>query len=151
MNSRLFPINTLPILNWALAICIAVLFATAAIPKILSPAEFAEVVWGYSLLPDQVVNIAAIYLPWLELVCAICLLLAPRSRQAAYALLATLMLLFTVATAFNLLRGISTPCGCFGSSDSPATWWTVGRNCLILTLIGVAAWVNHASPTSKHT
>jgi len=148
MNPRHVPNSILPPLDWALALCLASLFAAAAVPKIVSPYEFSEIIWRYELLPDFMVNITAIYLPWIEIVCAFALVIAPRNRVPAYALLAVLMVFFTVATGFNLLRGISTPCGCFGSSDLPATWWHVARNLFITAIIGIASWVNYTKIAS---
>jgi hypothetical protein len=135
--------TALPILDWVFAIGVAGLFATAAIPKILAPAEFASIIWRYDLLPDVAVNLTVLFLPWLELVCAIGLVCIPRIRLEIYWLLGILLAAFTIATALNLLRGISAPCGCFGSasSDPPATWWHVLRNLGFLAGIGCGAWV----------
>ena len=51
--------------------------------KILYPADFALAVYRFHLLPDFLVNAAALYFQWLEMVCAFCLLFIPRYRVAA--------------------------------------------------------------------
>ena len=43
-------------------------FVFASIDKILHPAAFAEAVYNYQILPDNLINLTAIVLPWLELV-----------------------------------------------------------------------------------
>lgn len=42
------------------------IFIAASIDKIAHPAKFAEIVQNYQILPDYMVNIASIVLPWLE-------------------------------------------------------------------------------------
>lgn len=52
---------------------------------------------------------------------------------------AALFVLFTAVVAFDLIRGNSVPCGCFGSSDaSPVGKSTVVRN-LALLLFAICA------------
>ena len=43
-------------------------FVFASIDKILHPAAFAEAVYNYQILPDSLINLTAIILPWMELV-----------------------------------------------------------------------------------
>lgn len=43
-------------------------FVFASVDKILHPAAFADAVYNYQILPDSLINVAAIILPWLELV-----------------------------------------------------------------------------------
>lgn len=109
--------------------------------KILYPVDFAQAVHRFHLLPSVLVNPAALYLPWLEMVCAICLLFIPRYRVAALSIVLALLVLFTGGIAINLWRGASIDCGCFsGSMDRPITWLHVARN-LGLVLLAVLALV----------
>lgn len=120
--------------RWALA----AVFAAAAVPKILSPHDFAVVVFRYQMLPYSLVNLAALFLPWLELLSAVALVAAPRWRDAALAVLGGLLLVFTAAIAFNLYRGIDIACGCFTVKPGARHmgWWNLGRNALLI----LAAW-----------
>lgn len=43
-------------------------FVFASFDKILHPASFAEAVYRYQILPDGLINLTAIVLPWLELI-----------------------------------------------------------------------------------
>ena len=82
--------------------------------KLLYPADFAVSVYRFHLLPGFLVNPAAIYLPWLEAVCAVCLLFIPRFRPAALWIVLVLLVLFTAAIGISLIRGSAFGCGCFG-------------------------------------
>ncbi|MGD8253281.1 MAG: MauE/DoxX family redox-associated membrane protein, partial [Syntrophobacterales bacterium] len=58
---------THPITASVLRIVLGSVFIYASLDKIRHPDLFAEAVYNYQLLPDVTVNLAAILLPWLEL------------------------------------------------------------------------------------
>lgn len=126
-----------PVLRWVLA----AVFAGAAVPKILSPHDFAVAVFRYQMLPYPWVNLVALCLPWLELLCAVALVAAPRWRDAALTIVLGMLLVFTAAIAFNLYRGIDIACGCFTVKPGARHmgWWNLGRNA-VLILAGLLAW-----------
>lgn len=103
------------------------IFLYAGLSKIGRPADFAEVVASYRLAPYWMVPFAGVYLPWLEVVCALMVLVGLRSKAAAWTLLG-LLVVFTVGILLNLLRGDAVGCGCFSASNEPATWWTFARD-----------------------
>ena len=91
-------------------------FIYASVDKILHPAAFAEAVYNYKILPDALVNLTAIILPWLELILGVFLILGLWLPGAA--LLSNLLLLtFFGALVFNLARGLDIHCGCFSTSQ----------------------------------
>ena len=49
-------------------IVLGIVFIYASYDKILHPAAFAKVIYNYQILPDELINLSAIFLPWLELV-----------------------------------------------------------------------------------
>jgi hypothetical protein len=104
------------------------------------PADFAVAVFRYQMLPYAWVNAAALFLPWLELLCAVALIAAPRFRDAALTMILGLLLVFTAAIAINLYRGIDTACGCFTVKPGARHmgWWNLGRNA-VLILAGLLA------------
>ena len=61
---------------------LAVIFLLASAPKIIAPHEFAIAVFRYQLLPDAAINLMAIFLPWIELVAAIAILIPARQRRS---------------------------------------------------------------------
>lgn len=95
-------------------------FVYASFDKILHPHEFAEVVYNYQILPDALVNLTAILLPWLELCAGVFLILGLFLRGALFTC-NVLLAVFLVALAFNLARGLDIDCGCFSSSVGPST------------------------------
>ena len=51
------------------------IFVYASCDKILHPVIFAETVYNYQVLPDLLVNITALVLPWVELLVGLALIL----------------------------------------------------------------------------
>ena len=110
-------------------------FLYASFDKILHPAAFAEAVYNYQILPDAAVNLAALTLPWLELLLGICLIAGVWLPGAA--LLSTgLLTVFIAALEYNKMRGLDIHCGCFstGSTEGPAGLWTVLRDVAFLAV-----------------
>lgn len=108
-------------------------FIFASYDKILYPSAFAGAIYNYQILPDILVNLAAMVLPWLEL-CVGLLLLANRWVRGAAFLTTGLMGLFLAALVFNQVRGLNVHCGCFStqSAEGAADWWTVARDSVFL-------------------
>ena len=105
----------------------------AGIEKILAPAPFAETVYHYQALPDGLVNLTALLLPWVELILGGLLLVGTWLPGTVF--LSTLLLLtFSGILVFNLARGLDIGCGCFSPSQStdPISLWTVIRDSLFL-------------------
>lgn len=116
-------------------------FLAAALPKIADPLAFAEAVYRYQILPYALVNLVALFLPWMELIAAVALWW-PRFRPAAGLSLGVMLAVFTVAIAVNLARGVDMTCGCF-SVDKDAermSGWNLARNAALIGMVLVAAW-----------
>jgi uncharacterized membrane protein YphA (DoxX/SURF4 family) len=128
----------------AIIICrliLAAIFLLASVPKIIAPHEFAVAVFRYQLLPDAAINLMAIFLPWIELVAAIAILI-PRTSAAAAAIFFGLLTVFTVAISIDLVRGIDISCGCFtlDTDAGPIGWWEVVRDIGFLAVAGFVLW-----------
>ncbi len=118
---------------------LGVVFITASIDKIAHPAEFAEIVQNYQILPDYMVNITSIVLPWLEALLGV-LILFGLWLPGATALASLLLVVFLAALSSAVARGIDINCGCFSTNAAgPAhTFWYLPRDLLFLL---VAAYV----------
>ncbi len=118
-----------------LRLVLGAIFAFASIDKILHPGAFAQIVSNYQILPGDMINLAAIVLPWIELTIGLLLIFGVWLPGAT--MLTTLLLLTFFGTLmFNLARGINVHCGCFSTSVSgtPQTLWYVIRDSLFLIL-----------------
>ena len=129
----------------ALRIGIGLVFLYASVDKVVHPDQFAEIMQDYEILPKTVVNGAALWLAWLEVVLGLCLLLGAWPRAAA--LMATgLTVLFLGGLSLALTRGIGLHCGCFSTDPGGEvrTWislWQEGLlllGCLSLTALAFA-------------
>ena len=92
-------------------------FIYASFHKIVSPADFAKIVYGYDLFPEISINLIAIVIPFLELVIGLALIIGIYPRSAAI-IISGLLLAFIAASAINLIRGHEFNCGCFFSGQS---------------------------------
>jgi hypothetical protein len=125
----------------------------AGYQKILFPADFAVSVYRFHLLPGVLINLTALYLPWLELVCAVCLLFIPRYRVSALWIVLILLAGFTAAIGINLWRGSEFGCGCFGrgAADQPMTRLSLLRNAGLICLVALALLSQKRAPQkSRH-
>ena len=120
----------------AARLIMAGIFIYASIDKIAHPAAFAKDVYNYQILPDALVNLTALVLPWLELVLGLCLLAGvwmPGAVLSANGLL----LVFLAALLFNMARGLDVNCGCFSTGSAAptiSTGWYVLRDVLFLAV-----------------
>lgn len=98
-------------------ITIGVLFAIAGLAKIGDLRSFAEQIHNFRILPIAAENVMAMTLPWIEIVCALALVSGVRARAGSLLALG-LLVVFTVALALALARGLDIECGCFGTADA---------------------------------
>ncbi len=104
------------LLRWILG----AVFITASFHKIIDPAAFAKIIYGYKLFPSEVINFFAILLPIIELTCGIALVLGVWPRSAAI-IINGMLLAFIIAISTNLIRGHEFDCGCFSFGDGQQT------------------------------
>ena len=95
-------------------------FIYASFHKIISPADFAKIVYGYSLFPEIFINLIAITLPFLELIAGLALIIGIYPRSAAV-IINGLLLAFIAVLAINLVRGHEFDCGCFSADQGGYT------------------------------
>ena len=123
IENRKSKIENLSAHPWVLLGCAWVLggvMAGAAWPKIADPPEFLRSLYAYLLLPDPLLAPLALFLPWLEALAGLALILGPARRGAA-AITLVLMVVFLGALGINRLRGNPVDCGCFGNSKVQKT------------------------------
>ena len=101
--------------------------------SLASPAEFANGIDNFKLLPWPVSVALAFYLPWLEIFCALGLVFRFLYR-GALTLLIMLMLVFTLAITAAKVRGLDITCGCFGHASQ--NWNFPAHLALDLAILG---------------
>ncbi len=104
------------IIEFALRLSFGIVFICASIPKILSPSDFAVILYGYSIFPIHFINIIAIVFPFVELVCGLSLILGVCFKPSLIVLNFSI-LIFIIIISFNLIRGHEFDCGCFAVGD----------------------------------
>ena len=111
-------------------------FIVASLDKVTTPEAFASAVEAYRMLPLSVINLFALVVPWIELMCGLFLVTGVFTRASAL-LLSSLLMLFTSAIIIALLRNLSIDCGCFGSVHSTPIGWMKVLEDIGLFLLGL--------------
>jgi uncharacterized membrane protein YphA (DoxX/SURF4 family) len=91
-------------------------FIYAGAIKALDPVRFAHDIDNYKILPWTFSLALAFYLPWLEILCGVALLLRFLYR-GGLSILTLLTLVFIGATIAAKARGLDITCGCFGHAS----------------------------------
>ena len=97
---------------------VGLMFIAASLHKIAAAQEFGRVIENYRIVPWFAINLLALVLPWIELICGL-LLVSGILRPAASLIVLGLTAVFILAVGFNMLRGLEFDCGCFGSVHTP--------------------------------
>lgn len=149
MRSALCRILSNKIILIVCRLLLAAIFIYAAVGKVANPEEFAESVAGFRILPISTVNLFAVVLPWVELVCGLSLITSIFMKSGAV-LLAGLNIVFIAAAASAMARGLSIECGCFTLSHANDTvgWSLIARDTGFL-LVSLLIALNHRIPVES--
>ncbi|MEM7755251.1 MAG: MauE/DoxX family redox-associated membrane protein [Planctomycetota bacterium] len=107
------------VLALALRLALGGLFVFAGGLKVLNPQSFSESVRAFKILPDDASHLilsVTFTLPWVEVLAGLAVLLGFWTRAAA-ATLAAASLVFVGGLISVVLRGLNTPCACFGEME----------------------------------
>jgi uncharacterized membrane protein YphA (DoxX/SURF4 family) len=88
-------------------------FLVSGLAKIADPVRFLLTLREFQLIPGALESFLAVYLPWLEFLLGLCVLLGILHRTASL-MIAGLNGFFIVAIGSVMTRGIVVDCGCFG-------------------------------------
>jgi uncharacterized membrane protein YphA (DoxX/SURF4 family) len=97
-------------------VIIGFVFIYAGILKISDPSGFSDAINNYDLLPVSFVNFFAITLPWIEVVTGLFLLFGVSVKENSF-IISAMLIVFILAIAISLGRGLNIECGCFGTSS----------------------------------
>jgi uncharacterized membrane protein YphA (DoxX/SURF4 family) len=119
-------------LRWGLG----AIFIYASVPKLLDPVGFGIVVNNYQILPNKMVYPVAAFLPYIELILGLFLILGV-ARTGVILLSVVFFFIFLFALVLNLIRGLNIDCGCFhvesGEVSKIMMYWYVIRDLFLLT------------------
>ena len=94
-------------------ILLGLIFLFAGIAKISDPVRFIFRFREFDLFSEAVIPFMVLYLPWLEFILGLFLILGLLYRASAF-LLACLNTMFAIAILTVVVRGMEIDCGCFG-------------------------------------
>jgi uncharacterized membrane protein YphA (DoxX/SURF4 family) len=121
---------------------VAFLLLIAAVPKLTDVGHFEQAVSGYGLLPTGAVSWVATWLPRLELLCAVALLVGIFVLPVAL-VAAALLTVFAFGVGVNLLRGRDIDCGCRGGiAPRKIGWGLVAGDLVLAGMSAVAGVIN---------
>ena len=120
----------------AVRLPLGLVFLLAGISKVADPATFAKAIVNYAILTESQSLLVAQFLPWLEVVLGLAVIVGFFTQGAVLAS-GCLSLGFGVFVTSALARGLNVECGCF-SGASKVSWLHLVVD---LGLLGLAAWV----------
>lgn len=109
------------------------LFIYAGVVKVADPLGFAQDIRNYRLVGQTLSFVAALVLPWLEIVAG-AFLVAGISTRGAALVVTGLLVFFILLTLVTMARGLDVDCGCFGSLSRRSGWGVVLEDLGMLAL-----------------
>lgn len=124
-------------------------FIFASLDKIMNPLAFAKSISNYQILPNALINLTAIALPWLELILGT-LLVFGVWLPGTIVLVDLLLIIFFAALMSSLVRGLNIDCGCFSTSttENPSLPLSVIRDTFLLILGGYVFYKFFLKPST---
>jgi uncharacterized membrane protein YphA (DoxX/SURF4 family) len=104
-------------------------------------------IYNYRIVPGSLINLSALVMPWVELLCGLALILGVWVKPARW-IITLLLVTFMIAIAVNLGRDNAIDCGCFDTSAANKTyeerirdmWIVLIRDAGMLLMVAQMAW-----------
>lgn len=98
-------------------IVLGAIFVYSSFDKLANAQDFLKIIINYKILPVQLANPLAVFLPWMEFFTGI-LLIIGKWEKGALLIYNVLMVIFVIALTQALIRGLDISCGCFSVNPS---------------------------------
>jgi putative oxidoreductase len=121
------------------ALIIGGIFIYAGVMKIFDPVGFANDIDNYKILPWPLTVRLAFYLPWLEILCGLAVILGLLYRGGLL-ILTMLISIFIIASVIAKARGLDITCGCFGHASKYLSFFGHLALDFVLLAVLVALW-----------
>ncbi|HOV86743.1 MAG TPA: MauE/DoxX family redox-associated membrane protein [Syntrophobacteraceae bacterium] len=131
MGAFIKRIVTSEYLAFVLRIYVGYFFIYASMSKIPYPAQFAEATANYRIIPYWLLNSGAVFLPWIEFVAGLFLIIGFMSR-ASVVLIGCMLVMFNVMVLINMYWGAPISCGCYDTVGEPIGWKKILENAVML-------------------
>ena len=117
----------------AARIVLGAVFMYASFDKMANPQVFADIINNYRLIPVQLVNPLAIFLPWLEFITGL-FLITGKWVKSSLLLYSTFLVIFIIGLSQALIRGLDISCGCFSVNPSSTSevWLRIVEDFILL-------------------
>ncbi len=99
--------------DWVARLLVGGIFVWSGAAHLANPYYFLSTVYQYELTTAPIGALIGSYLPFLELVLAVCLL-GGLCRRPTWIVTSTLLIAFVAVQGSALARGLRISCGCFG-------------------------------------
>jgi uncharacterized membrane protein YphA (DoxX/SURF4 family) len=145
-NLRMSP-RIPPGLIFTFRIILAILFLASALGKLVNLERYSvDAVYNFGILPIALARPFGLILPFLELLCAVGLLLGILTRLSALGI-GLMSLSFFIAKAYVLAQGRNIECGCFGAVIDTFVSFTIYLDIPVMIM---AVLVMVADPWRRH-
>ena len=136
-------------LNGILRLLVGGAFVFAGALKMADPAKFVLDVGNYRLVPDELINLVAILIPWIEITAGVFVLAGIWLRAAALVITGLTALFFAVIVS-ALARGLNIECGCFGTIGGKHIGWVnLAIDSTLLFLAGLLVLRSKDGPANE--
>jgi len=125
------------VIESVIRVLLGLVFLLYGLDKISQPDVFARSIANYRLLPEVFINLMAVVLPWIEVLCGLLLIFGQWIRSAAL-VSGFLLVVFVIAVSITLVRGLDIHCGCFNTNAGRKVGMKLlGEDLLLLSMSSV--------------
>lgn len=127
--------------GFACRFLLGTVLAFSALSHLLEPVAFLDAVYSYRLLGKLSGWLCGVLLPPMELALAICFLTG-RFLKPALATACGLFVVFVLAQATVVVRGLTIDCGCFGRFSHTVGWASLAMTTGLLGMSAAGLWLS---------